>query len=116
MAAGAIFAELPIVYVVGAMTASAGLRAAFHRGERLAVTTVAAHLGVRAGKCEIALTVMIKAPIFPVDRRVAGRAVRRKAIVVRIFVGMTIDAGAWCIKKSLSFVTGLAFNFGMVAQ
>lgn len=65
------------------------------------MTAFTGNVGVRAIKREIGLPIVIEAPLHPVDRVMAGRAVRAEAPVMRVVLAMAINTLGGCIVKDV---------------
>ena len=86
MAGRAIRAELPVVFIVVAMTGIAILRRAFE--DAVHMTTRASHAGMRARQLE-GRKIMVKTGRLPGAGGMAGRAIRAELSLVVVVLLMT---------------------------
>jgi hypothetical protein len=99
MAPATIETEFAVVNVVGPMTVVA-TTAQPHLGfHRLPMTGFALGIAMRAVERETGLLVVIKAPLRPVDRRVAHCAVVGEAVSVGVVRLVTRHAVPRCVSK-----------------
>jgi len=116
MAPPAVGAKLPVMDVV-ARVAIAAAAAQIHLDFKgLPVTGVAADGAMRAVEQERSLCVVIKAPLRPVDRRMAHCAIIGESIVVRIVVCVTGAAVLRCVPEYLRLVAGRTIGVKMLAE
>ena len=116
MAPSTIKAELTVVNVVGTMAIVAAGAESHLDIERLPMAGFAVSIAMSAVKRKCRLTVVIEAPLRPVDRRVAECATVGKAVAVRVFGRMARHAVHWRIPEFLSFMTFGAVRVAVLAE
>jgi len=84
MASAAVVAELSVMDVVCAMTVVASVAESELDFKRLAMARIATRIAVRTIQQEVCLSVVIKAPFRPVDRRVASSTIGRESVPVSV--------------------------------
>jgi len=116
MASTAVESELSVVDIVAGMAVGAA-PAKFHLGmQRLPVAGIAANGAVSAVQHKRCLRVVVEAPLGPVDRRMASRAIVRETITVRVVVRVAGAAFFRGVAKYLGLVTGRTFRVRMLAE
>lgn len=116
MATAAITAEFSIVNIVRPVAVAAAGAQFQHFWQRLAVAIVAGYVDVRADNLEICLRIVVKMPLQPVNRVMAGRTIGVEATLVLVVISVAVDALLRGILEHMCFVAGFAVGFGMRTQ
>ncbi len=84
MAPSAVETELTVMNIVGAMTVVTSVAELELNFKGLAMARIATRIAVRTIQQEVCLSVVIKAPFRPVDRRVASSTIGRESVPVSV--------------------------------
>ena len=116
MTATTVSAEFAIVNIVCSVAAATVAASVAHRAQGPAVTVVASGFDVCTGQREICLLVVIELPGIPVDRVVARAALGGEAPVVRVFIGVAVDAKFGSVTKNVGFVAAFTLGIRMLTE
>lgn len=104
MATLTVVAEIPVMHVVTAMTATTGVAHFDCAGHRTRMAGFAAQIEVRTIEFKGCPAIVVKIPERPVSRAVAGSTIGAELSLMNVFVTMTIDAGFRCIIEARRLV------------
>jgi hypothetical protein len=104
------------MYIIGSMAFAAAAVGRSHLCKRAPMTLIAGNFDVRAGQRKIGLQVVVKYPLVPRNRVVAGAALVLEIAVVRIVFLVTRNAGGLDPAVFLCLVAVSTFRFVVRAE
>ena len=116
MAPSAVGSKFAVVNVIAAMAAAAVRSQARLNDQWLPMAGFAGDIDVCAFEGKCGLHIVIKLPLQPVDRVMAGSAGVSESPLMRILLPVTVDAGSWRILEYVGIMATLAFHFRMRSE